>query len=135
MLLLSLFYIIYTLGNMEKAIYTSDDILKKKFNAENNGYSPVEVDKFLDDIICDYELFAKTLENLNEIKEKNELKIASLSKKTEKLDIDFSLFKNKFKYIKEEDAIDNKNSFELLKRVNILEEFISSKGFDPKKIK
>lgn len=135
MLLLSLFYIIYTLGNMEKAIYTSDDILKKKFNAENNGYSPVEVDKFLDDIICDYELFAKTLENLNEIKEKNELKIASLSKKIEKLDIDFSLFKNKFKYIKEEDAIDNKNSFELLKRVNILEEFISSKGFDPKKIK
>ena len=37
------------------------EILDKEFNYDAKGYSPREVDTFLDDIISDYKEFAKFL--------------------------------------------------------------------------
>ncbi len=37
-------------------------ILNQQFNVDFKGYSPIEVDRFLDEIIRDYEEFDKTIE-------------------------------------------------------------------------
>ncbi|MEG0034236.1 MAG: DivIVA domain-containing protein [Bacilli bacterium] len=112
----------------------SNDILNKKFLAEKDGYSPIEVDEFLDVIITavsQNETTYFTLLNENESYLKS---IESLKKELEEVKFNFGLFKQKFKYIKENDIINNAASVDLIRRVNQLEEFLSSKGFDPKKI-
>lgn len=43
-----------------------DTILNKDFNVEFKGYSPVEVDSFLDQVVQDYDTYQKTVADLNE---------------------------------------------------------------------
>lgn len=43
-----------------------DTILNKDFNVEFKGYSPVEVDGFLDQVVQDYDTYQKTVADLNE---------------------------------------------------------------------
>lgn len=40
----------------------ADDILDKSFHVDFKGYNPVEVDKFLDDVLNDYDFFEKVIE-------------------------------------------------------------------------
>ena len=47
------------------------DILEKNFKIDMRGYTPKEVDQFLDDIINDYEGFLEIIDNLE--KEKADL--------------------------------------------------------------
>ncbi|MBM6619296.1 cell division regulator GpsB [Bacillus suaedaesalsae] len=42
------------------------DILEKEFKTSLRGYNQEEVDKFLDLVIKDYELFAQTIEELQQ---------------------------------------------------------------------
>lgn len=43
-----------------------DTILNKDFNVEFKGYSPVEVDSFLDQVVQDYDTYQKTVADMNE---------------------------------------------------------------------
>jgi DivIVA domain-containing protein len=56
---------------MDQAIrITVKDILEKNFKMSLKGYNPDEVDKFLDDIIQDYEVFEQKIESMeNEIQQ------------------------------------------------------------------
>ena len=38
----------------ERLLLTPKDILEKEFKIDTRGYRPQEVDKFLDDVISDY---------------------------------------------------------------------------------
>ncbi len=44
--------------------FTAKDILEKDFKTGMRGYNQDEVDHFLDEIIQDYEIFAKKIEQL-----------------------------------------------------------------------
>ena len=44
--------------------FTAKDILEKDFKTGMRGYNQDEVDHFLDDIIQDYEIFSKKIEQL-----------------------------------------------------------------------
>ncbi len=60
---------------------TSQDILDKEFKTGLRGYQPDEVDKFLDEIIKDYQTFTKEIERLS--LENQRLKQEASSQKTE----------------------------------------------------
>ena len=54
----------------DRILLTPKDILEKEFKIDTRGYRPQEVDKFLDDVISDYEeMFSiiKELEKENKI--------------------------------------------------------------------
>lgn len=62
-------------------------ILDKQFESIINGYSPTKVDKFLDDVISDYNYMINEIEKLNnQIKEKEET-IVSLKNKIKDLEL------------------------------------------------
>lgn len=42
----------------------ADDLLNKQFNVDFKGYSAIEVDKFLDLVIADYQEYDALVENL-----------------------------------------------------------------------
>jgi len=50
--------------NREGTVLCAKDILEKEFKIDTRGYRPQEVDKFLDVIIRDYEMFDKIIKNL-----------------------------------------------------------------------
>lgn len=57
----------------DKIMLTQHDILEKKFKIDTRGYRMQEVDKFLDQIICDYGEFYKEIESkTNEIARLND---------------------------------------------------------------
>lgn len=51
--------------------FTPKDILEKNFKIDMRGYTPKEVDQFLDDVIGDYEQFLEIINSLE--KEKADL--------------------------------------------------------------
>ena len=55
----------------ERIMYSPKDILEKEFKIDTRGYRPQDVDKFLDNIISDYE-------EMFEIMKKNEQEIKDL---------------------------------------------------------
>lgn len=60
---------------------SSQDILDKEFKTGLRGYQPDEVDKFLDEVIKDYQAFNKEIERLT--LENQRLKQESSTQKTE----------------------------------------------------
>ena len=47
---------------MANLVYSPKDILQKEFKTKMmNGYDPIEVDEFLDNVIKDYEAYNKEL--------------------------------------------------------------------------
>ncbi len=50
---------------------SADDIYSKQFKVDMKGYRPQEVDKFLDIVMHDYEVFTETLKKMS--REKSEL--------------------------------------------------------------
>ena len=65
---------------MANLIYSPKDILQQEFKNKMRGYDPVEVDEFLDNIIKDYETYAKEIVSLQEENDRLHAKIAQLSK-------------------------------------------------------
>ena len=61
--------------------FTPKDILEKNFKIDMRGYTPKEVDQFLDDVIGDYEQFLEIINNLE--KEKAALISENMSLKQE----------------------------------------------------
>lgn len=50
----------------------ADDVLNKSFHVDFKGYNPVEVDKFLDDVLHDYDFFEKIVREQKELLERYE---------------------------------------------------------------
>lgn len=65
---------------MSDLIYSPKDILRQEFKNKMRGYDPVEVDEFLDNVIKDYETYAKSILELQEENDKLHAKVAQLSK-------------------------------------------------------
>lgn len=110
------------------------DIISKKFDGAEKGYSAIQVDEFLD--LINEEITQKNNEisclydQINALK-KSYSDLLTQSKQTED---SFREFKAKFKYIKETDIVNNGSTVNLLKKVNIYEEALAKAGIDPKNL-
>ena len=67
---------------MDKMITLNvDEILNKEFSVDFKGYSPIEVDQFLDTVMADYKAYEETIAELGERLAEYEKTIASLKAK------------------------------------------------------
>ena len=71
---------------MANLVYSPKDILQKEFKTKMmNGYDPIEVDEFLDNVIKDYEAYNKELLSLQEENSRLMAKLDQLSKTNQRL--------------------------------------------------
>ena len=52
----------------DRLLLTPKDILEKEFKIDTRGYRPQEVDKYLDDIISDYDVMISAIKDLEKDK-------------------------------------------------------------------
>ena len=99
-----------------------------------NAYDAEEVDKFLDVIIQDYRLVEANSLILKkehaDLVDKNRL----LEKEKRNLEVELEKYKAKFTNIKSSDNVTSDN-IELVRRINALEKFLWSNGYNPDTIK
>ena len=101
---------------MESIIFSAKDIFEQEFGREVRGYSKVEVDEFLDDVIKDYETYAALVKSLRQ--EIAELK-EELSRKPESAPVQAEPL--------EMTATTSMTNFDILKRLNRLEKEVFGK--------
>ena len=53
-------------GTWQVLFFSAKDIFEQEFGREVRGYSKVEVDEFLDDVIKDYETYAALVKSLRQ---------------------------------------------------------------------
>ncbi len=103
-----------------------DAILDKRFGAEVKGYSPIEVDQFLDLVIRDYEAYEIMLEDLND-------QIDLQTKEAEALKAKIAELENKVKELEDSEGIvapvvnSNLSQVDILRRIARLEQEIFNK--------
>ena len=101
---------------MASIIFTAKDIFEQEFGREVRGYSKVEVDEFLDDVIKDYETYATLVKSLRqeiaELKEELSRKPDSAPVQAEPLEMT---------------ATTSMTNFDILKRLNRLEKEVFGK--------
>ena len=54
----------------ERLLLTPKDILEKEFKIDTRGYRPQEVDKFLDEVISDYDEMISMIKDLEREKKR-----------------------------------------------------------------
>ena len=117
-----------------KLVLSAEQIGNKVFKGVPRGYDPYEVDKFLDQIILDYERvennYLATQTEVDSMKKK----IASLENEKANLEIELGKYKTKYSKIKPTDNVTDDN-INLIKRINTLETFLWQNGFNPHNIK
>lgn len=101
---------------MASIIFSAKDIFEQEFGREVRGYSKVEVDEFLDDVIKDYETYATLVKSLRQ--EIAELK-EELSRKPESAPVQAEPL--------EMTATTSMTNFDILKRLNRLEKEVFGK--------
>ena len=101
---------------MASVIFSAKDIFEQEFGREVRGYSKVEVDEFLDDVIKDYETYAALVKSLRQ--EIAELK-EELSRKPESAPVQAEPL--------EMTATTSMTNFDILKRLNRLEKEVFGK--------
>ena len=101
---------------MASIIFSAKDIFEQEFGREVRGYSKVEVDEFLDDVIKDYETYAALVKSLRQ--EVAELK-EELSRKPESTPVQAEPL--------EMTATTSMTNFDILKRLNRLEKEVFGK--------
>ena len=101
---------------MASIIFSAKDIFEQDFGREVRGYSKVEVDEFLDDVIKDYETYAALVKSLRQ--EIAELK-EELSRKSESAPVQAEPL--------EMTATTSMTNFDILKRLNRLEKEVFGK--------
>jgi len=101
---------------MASIIFSAKDIFVQVFGREVHGYSKVEVDEFLDDVIKDYETYAALVKSLRQ--EIAELK-EELSRKPESAPVQAEPL--------EMTATTSMTNFDILKRLNRLEKEVFGK--------
>ena len=101
---------------MASIIFTAKDIFEQEFGREVRGYSKVEVDEFLDDVIKDYETYAALVKSLRQ--EISELK-DELSRKPQVPSVQAEAL--------EVAGTSSMTNFDILKRLNRLEKEVFGK--------
>ena len=101
---------------MASIIFSAKDIFEQEFGREVRGYSKVEVDEFLDDVIKDYETYAALVKSLRQ--EIAELK-EELSRKPESAPVQAEPL--------EMTATTSMTNFDILKRLNRFEKEVFGK--------
>ena len=101
---------------MASIIFSAKDIFEQEFGREVRGYSKVEVDEFLDDVIKDYETYAALVKSLRQ--EIAELK-EELSRNPESVPVQAEPL--------EMTATTSMTNFDILKRLNRLEKEVFGK--------
>jgi DivIVA domain-containing protein len=104
---------------MEQLNLTPEEILNKEFNVDFKGYSPNEVDSFLDSVLEDYQIMEDNVQELlNEIAKLKEqvkqLTAKNIELEGKKMAFDLS---NTTSY----------SSVDVLKRISRLEEIVYNK--------
>lgn len=104
---------------MEKLNLTPEEILNKEFNVDFKGYSPSEVDTFLDTVLEDYQIMEENvqqlLDTINDLQNQvKELTSKNIDLEGRKVAFDLS---NTTSY----------SSVDILKRISRLEEQILNK--------
>ncbi len=104
----------------DRVILTSNDILEKEFKINTRGYSPQEVDKYLDVIIKDYEEMNSIISELE--KDKKDLIEDNIRLKQEIRNL-----KTKLDVLSEESSSGNVSNSDILRRISKLEKIIYGK--------
>lgn len=105
---------------MASIIFSAKDIFEQEFGREVRGYSKVEVDEFLDDVIKDYETYAALVKSLRqeiadlkeELTRKPQVSSASSPSHPDPIDVV---------------ASSSMTNFDILKRLNRLEKEVFGK--------
>lgn len=121
---------------MSKSILTSTMILEKRFKEGIADYDALEVDKFLDQIKRDYEVWeAFFKDQLPKLEAEVQL-VSSLRKRISELEVELAKTKEKLGVLKGNDtATINLTNLEYIKRISDLERALYQAGIDPNKIK
>ena len=104
----------------DRILLTNKDIYEKEFKIDTRGYRPQEVDKFLDDIMRDYEEWEKIVSELEEEKKEQLEEIIKLKQESRYLKTQLDVVKDG----KNEGSI---NNTDLLRRISNLEKVIYGK--------
>ena len=96
---------------------TVEEIFNKEFSVDFKGYSPVEVDQFLDDVIQDYVKYTELITTLEE-------KVTILERNNAGLKAHIMELEAKQRQAKETDNEESVNSLDLLRRIARLEDVV-----------
>ena len=103
-----------------KIYLTPQEILYKDFKIDARGYRPQEVDKFLDDIMRDYEEWRKIVSELEEEKKEQLEEIIKLKQEIRYL-------KTQLDVAKDGKSEVSMNNTDLLRRISNLEKVVYGK--------
>ena len=104
----------------DRILLTSKDIYEKEFKVDTRGYRPQEVDKFLDDIMRDYEEWRKIVSELEEEKKEQLEEIIKLTQEIRYL-------KTQLDVAKDGKSEVSMNNTDLLRRISNLEKVVYGK--------
>lgn len=104
----------------DRILLTTKDIYEKEFKIDTRGYRPQEVDKFLDDIMRDYEEWYKIVSEMEEEKKEQLEEIVKLKQEIRYL-------KTQLDVVKDGKSEVNFNNTDLLRRISNLEKVIYGK--------
>ena len=104
---------------MKKLKLSPEEILNKEFNVDFKGYTPSEVDHFLDSILDDYQTMEENVQELLDLVNKLQDQVKELTKKNVELEGRKKAFdlSNTTSY----------SSVDILKRISRLEEQVYNK--------
>ncbi len=109
-------------------------ILAKTFTPHGNGYDPVEVDAFLDQIIHDYQAFERYYQESHGYTVDLETQLRQAKEKINSLEVENAGYKSRLKGVKDTDQVTSTN-IDLLTRMRKLETELYRHGIDPNTIK
>lgn len=104
---------------MKKLNLNPEEILNKEFNVDFKGYTPAEVDQFLDSVLDDYQTMEENVQELLDLVNKLQDQVKELTKKNVELEGRKKAFdlSNTTSY----------SSVDILKRISRLEEQVYNK--------
>lgn len=103
----------------DRILLTNKDIYEKEFKVDTRGYRPQEVDKFLDDIMRDYEEWEHIVDELETQKKEQLEEIIKLKQEIRYLKTELDVAKESKPEI---------NNTDLLRRISNLEKIIYGKS-------
>ena len=106
---------------MASIIFTAKDIFDQDFKKEVRGFSKVEVNEFLDDVIKDYETYAALVKELREENARLREELAKKAQETPQASSIVSTATQEFP------QVTTTTNFDILKRLNRLEKEVFGK--------
>jgi len=121
---------------MEESSFNLDanKILTKVFTPNVKGYDPDEVDKFLDEIIADYQAFDRYYMDSKQYIIQLETSNRRVKEENQRLEQERAMLKARFDGLKKSDS-PNVENIEYLTRIGKLEKELHRLGVNPRDIK